>query len=263
MPNKNTFIKYTTKGEEKGYHYTSNPGTDNWKDINSMAKTALFLEAFRNLNWSRGYSWYCELDGVPNPFNRGGVIGLPATAINFKLTDGKTFEWNSSTETLSAPLGRNLCSISLSFIDDEHETMFKFFERWYNNIYNTNVGVLPLTEACKCLSVYKLKSTRTKIKRNISRYELGDNVGQRSLKECYSRDFLVFPVRQLYEDEKIDGAPRSYTVELNIASQENADFGNPAIRNGTTVLNVKGHTLINNSDNSLGASFLTKLSNYI
>ena len=53
--------------------------------LNKVVKNALFLEALRNLNWSRGYSWYVELDGVPNPFQRGGVIGLPVTDINFQI----------------------------------------------------------------------------------------------------------------------------------------------------------------------------------
>ena len=67
--------------------------------INNMVKSALFLETLRNINWSRGYCWFCEMDGVPNPFQRGGVIGLPVRNINFKIAEGNQprfdFERNS------------------------------------------------------------------------------------------------------------------------------------------------------------------------
>ena len=43
------------------------------------------MEAMRNLAWSRGYLWYVELDGVPNPFQRGGVLGLPCKSITFTV----------------------------------------------------------------------------------------------------------------------------------------------------------------------------------
>ena len=78
-------------GYEQTIQKAQNPLLDS---LNSAWKTVLFMEALRNLNWSRGYCWYVELDGVPNPFQRGGVLGLPCTSVSFTLAQGSSFGYN-------------------------------------------------------------------------------------------------------------------------------------------------------------------------
>ena len=63
--------------------------------LKNAIKTSLFMEALRNLNWSRSYLYYCELDGVPAPFHRGGVLGLPCTNISYSLGYGQTMRISS------------------------------------------------------------------------------------------------------------------------------------------------------------------------
>jgi hypothetical protein len=228
----------------------------------------LYHEAIRNLNWSRDYLWYVELDGVPNPFQRNGVIGFPAVSVTYTVNDGEIFTWHGAMEEFAAPKSKRLCDINLSFIDDEQQTLLTFFERWYNNIYNNNVGVLPLRECCKAISIYSLKSTRNKINRKIFKYDIdtGDNTnnlsndsvmidnGGNEIVDC--REFIVFPDGPLQEQLNYSGsgAPREYTIRLVIADYVNADYGNPALHEST-------NSLFNTNDE--GSDFLSKIADYI
>lgn len=229
--------------------------------LNKVVKNALFLEALRNLNWSRGYSWYVELDGVPNPFQRGGVIGLPVTDINFQINNGESFTWESAVETFSVPLKKSLCRVQLTLLDDEQGTIFTFFERWFNNIYNSKYGILPVTEISKCLSVYKLKSTRTKVSRNIvsDPYKFDISTGA-TFSRKDGRNLLVYPEGPLVEDEKSDSGPRKYSVDLVIVNQLDADFGNPSKRPGSTSI---FNRIINKNPGQTESNFLSKLADYI
>ena len=248
-----------TKGLPKSTEYISE--SNNGNVLNNLCNNALFLEAFRNLNWSRAYDWYCELDGVPSAFSRGGVIGFPASSISFQINDGKTFDWTAGPEALAVPQGRGLCNVDLTFIDDEEGTVFSFFERWFNNVYTSYAGVLPLSEATKSLSIYKLKSLRTKINRKTYRYNyLTEEMGKLTKHVVASRELIVFPVGTLEENEKIASEPRSYTVRLVVAHQDNPDYGNPAGNSIEDALNKSKNT---DETGFEKPSFLSKLANYI
>lgn len=226
--------------------------------INNVVNSALFLEAMRNLNWSRGYSWYVELEDVPNPFQKGGVICLPVTDINFTVVDGQSFTWESTMESLSVPLKRSLTRVSLSMLDDEQATIFTFFERWYNSIYNPYGGVLPVTEACKTLTIYKLKSTRSKIERDYYSYNYLTHTRDLNTKNC--REFKVYPEGPFIEDEKINDAPRHYNQSLVIVDQIDADFGDPRIKGGKGSFFGSDPIPGTGGDDS---TFLSKLADYI
>lgn len=221
------------------------------KALNNALKNTLFLEAIRNLNWSRGYSWYVELDGVPNPFQRGGVIGLPVTDVTIRIADGKTHQWEAGIETLVVPLGRNYQTITLTFIDDEQGTMCTFFERWYNMIYTSGRGVLPLQECVKQITITKTKSTRSNIRRHTASID-----GEQ--KTVIGRDFLVFPHNSFEESEKLESGPRTYNIDLIVAKQLNADYGNPA-----EIPGQKSIMGIDIGDLTSGRGILDKLADYI
>lgn len=213
--------------------------------INNMVKSALFLETLRNINWSRGYCWYCEMDGVPNPFQRGGVLGLPVRNITFKIAEGTPYSFaTSSVETLEVPrtMG-NLGIVTLDMFDDEQQTLARFFERWYNQVYNPYNGVLPVTEAVKQITIYKQKSTRRNVKRayynidnNSSYLEKAFNwlvKGGSTRRETEGYDFLVFPAGPLQFNWGTDqNELNTLSVSLTIAHFCNQDFGNPTISNG-------------------------------
>ena len=233
---------------DPGHHLSS---------LNYTVNNALFVEAIRNLNWSRGYLWYVELDDVPSPFQRNGVIGLPVTDITYVINSGETFSWESSMEQFAVPKSKKLCTINMTVLDDEQETLFTFFERWYNNIYNCNIGVLPLTEACKCISIYKLKSTRSRVTRSVRSYDAKKaNEDPLSAKTVWCRDFLVYPEGFLQEQMSYgESGPRQFNIELVVAAQLNSDYGNPSEQSDTSIFsNVQNETVGN---------FLSKIADYI
>ena len=243
--------------------------------IKSALKTAAFLESMRNINWSRGYCWFAELDGVPAPFHRGGAIGLPLTNVTFKIAEGTSYKFNTSTvETLDIPLGMaNLGIVTLDMYDDEQQTLAKFFERWYNQVYNPYRGVLPITEACKQITIYKQKSTRRNVKRIY--YNLDDNnyaamggvVGKafsyirkgKLARNTEGFDFLVFPEGAMQFNWGTDANElNKLSVSLTIAHFINQDFGDPVDSNGVV-------SVFDNTDGIIhtGRAFLDRLADYI
>ena len=200
---------------------------------------ALFMTAIANLEWSRGYLWYVELDDVPFPFQRGGVIGLPVTDVTYDLVASNSTSINGFDQ-YSFPLNRqNTNKITMTILDDEKGTIFTFFERWFNNIYNSKAGVLPVTEACKGLSIYKLKSTRARITRYTYSYDIDRQLKLAETKrKTTSRDFLVYPTGTLQETNSYDSKVRSYSINFNVVHQYNPDYGDPSKHEG--VLEVKG-----------------------
>ena len=220
--------------------------------INNVIDSSLFMESLRNLNWSRGYLWYVELDGVPSPFQRGGVIGLPVINVQIQVAQGNTLDWNAGLDTFVVPFNRSgVRRINLQMYDDEQGTIAGFFERWYNLIYNPYKGVLPVNEAVKQITIRKLKSTRSTAYRYIT-----DKDGMVSKEE--GRNYLVFPNSMFQEDEKNDPNPRTYSVELVIAKDLTPDFGPPPKKLGQS--SIFG---IDIGEISTESGFLSKLADYI
>lgn len=246
-----------------------------WNSLKTGIKTTLFMEAMRNLNWSREYLWYVELDGVPNPFQRGGVLGLPCKSINFTLVSGKTYDWTSGVASLSVPQAiQGTTEITLDLLDDEQGTLRQFFERWFNQVYNPYYGVLPVTEACKQLSIYFQKTTRRNVKRVY--YDIDKKLQNNSsnslitkatnlfstitgnYKTSDSMDFLVFPANTLQLSVSNSNDLISFNVTLQVAHFVNQDFGDPTKNTGVSTIfdSVVG-------DTTLGTSWLDRIGDYI
>ena len=244
--------------------------------LNGALKTALFMESLRNLNWSRGYCWYVELDGVPSPFQRGGVLGLPAKSVSFSLATGEPFTISQFMTDLKVPQRVGAMDvINLDVYDDEQGTLRTFFERWYNQVYNPYKGVLPAEEACKQITIYFQKTTRRNVKRVY--YDIDQNINgvmSRGLtvkniintvrdggighNTTEGYDFLVFPTESLrlqLSSEQSDII--SFPVQLQIAQYINQDFGNPTSRD--SVLSALGYDTVTTNANS----WLDKLADYI
>jgi len=244
-----------------------------WSAIKKGWRTALFMEALRNLAWSRGYLWYAELDGVPNPFQRGGVLGLPCKSISINpLVEGESLDIPSSTITMRVPKGcGSLGTIQLSLLDDEQGTLYSFFERWYNEVYNPYYGVLPVTEACKQLSLYRQKASRRNVKRVY--YDIDNTVNNvlntilpkgyenmaKMPKSTDAYEFLVYPSQNMSFNWQTDANDlMTLEVNLQIAYFINQDFGNPCVNNGQkTIFDVAIGTITD------GASWLDKIADYI
>lgn len=260
-------------------HYVMPKGMGSalWDSLKNGWKTALFMEAMRNLNWSRDYNWYCLLDGVPAPFHRRGVLGLPATSFNYILAGGEVKSWESSGTPLSVPLKNlsNATTISLDLLDDEQGTLRQFFERWFNEVYNPAYGVLPLDESVKCLTLYYQKSTRRNVKRvyfdidekiedNGTLFSKVHNITKGRLSHVLAKDtegidFLVFPRGQLNLQHQTDNNGLiHFNVQLEVADISNRDYGNPNFHHGVSTVFDMSDGKINN-----GNSWLDKIADYI
>lgn len=241
-----------------------------WDAVKKGWRTALFMESLRNLAWSRGYLWYCELDGVPNPFQRGGVLGLPCTSLTFPLVGGESLDVSTSTIDFRVPRrANNLGEIQLNLLDDEQGTIYQFFERWYNEVYNPYYGVLPVTEACKQLSIYRQKASRRNVKRVY--YDIDHNVsdfiskytnierGVKMPKNTDAYEFLVYPTNQVQVSWQTDkNGLQELNVTLQIAYFINQDFGNPNVNSGQkTIFDVAVGAITE------GNSWLDKIADYI
>lgn len=259
--------------------------------LNSAWKTALFIEALRNLNWSRDYLWYVELDGVPSPFQRGGVLGLPCKSVSYNLTsESSSLEIHSMNMSTHVPQSAgSIGDIQLSLYDDEQGTLRQFFERWHNQVYNPYLGTLPVTESCKQLSIHYQKSTRRNIKRvfysidsvamtnqwlQLAKDLGGSYVNQLLTGYNYLRqgnqrnkptkrtadalEFLVYPGQTININLTSSGSLIELSITLKVAHFLNQDFGNPTENSGvSTILD----TVIGDVTN--GNSFLDKLADYI
>ena len=251
-------------------------------------RTSLFIEALRNLNWSRSYLWYAELDGVPSPFQRGGVLGLPCKSIQFITANGSSYGFDSFLTKLNVPQAYgDLGTINLSLIEDEKGTLSSFFERWFNNVYNVYKGVLPVEEACKQISIYRLKSTRRHVERQIysmdssvkniltkinnytnllnktaNRFNGNSNVFGEQKRQVDSWEFLVYPTNQIPMQFSADG---NGLIEFNITLQVvhiiNQDFGNPSKHEAA--MSFGGVSLDKLNDFADDHSWLSKITDYI
>lgn len=241
-----------------------------WQSLNNALKTGLFMEALRNLNWSREYCFYCELDGVPSPFHRGGVLGLPCESVSFGLGEGKTYNWSAGINELLVPQSiGSLPPITLELLDDEQGTIQQFFERWYNQVYNPYYGVLPVTEACKQLTIYRQKGTRRNVKRiyyNLDEAQAGNSIidyfkkGLQAVpRSTEGMDFLVFPSDSFQTTlNSSNSGLVKFRVTLQIAYFANQDFGDPTKHNG--INSLLGYTFGNISD---GTGWLDKIADYL
>ena len=244
--------------------YDKFPIGEFWNAVRKGWRTALFIEAMRNLAWSRGYLWYAEIDGMPPPFQRGGVLGLPCKSIQLNLADSSTMEIPTSTIGLEVPQNcGKLGTITMTLVDDEQGTIYQFFERWYNQVYNPYYGVLPVTEACKQLSLYRQKGSRRNVKRVY--YDMDwsvDNIILANVKMPKNSDgyeFLVFPSGDLPMNLNSGSNDMiEVQVRLQIAYYINQDFGSPTVNNGqATIFDVAV------GDVTKGSSWLDKIADYI
>ena len=259
------------------------------KSLKNAVKTGLFMEAMRNLNWSRGYLWYVELDGVPSPFQRGGVLGLPCTSVTYDVTSqASSKDIQNTGMKFNVPTGfGGYGTINLTMYDDEQGTLRQFFERWHNQIYNPFYGAIPITEAVKQLSIFHQKSTRRNVKRvwydmdksmtmpsntnpnvvSSKEFKWGNVIndikafgksGNGNEKVYDSTDFLVYPSGNINVQLNNSGSELiTITVTLQVAQAVTQDFGNPLLHTGAQTLFNK---VIGISD---GTSWIDKIGDYI
>lgn len=158
------------------------------------------LDAMRNINWSRSYLWEVELDDVPPPFNKEGGFGFPAIEVDDTLALGSTFDFEAGINLIRVPQKKYSYDLKLTFYDDEQGTLEKFFEKWFNEIYDNERGVIPVEAAVKMLLVRKLNSKH---------------------KIILTRKYLVYPNGTILGVNRTDSGPRQFMVDFVIAGYLN------------------------------------------
>lgn len=190
-----TKIKETIFGISKA----NSPNTVGWTKAQWDAYNSTmprYIEYLRAVNWSRAYWFEIRLEGAPAPFDFHGGIGLPVTDVSEPIATGQTFNWEGGIDSLMVPQRKTEMIMTVSFIDDEIGTLELFFEAWFNAMYQSTQGVLPLNECCKYMEIHKMASNGAITK---------------------SREYYVYPTGQLTGGNKIASGPREYQVDLVIA----------------------------------------------
>ena len=180
-----------------------------------------FMKVLQSVNWSRGYDWFVELEDAPPPFD-GSNLGLPALDVTFVSINAEEYSWDSSTWKHYVPKCRGgEESITLNLIDDEQATLYTFFENWMNEIYDPFEGVLPLSEACKKITIHRFTSERNRVRRLFRGSEI----------EGYT--YYVYPFQNIAETlNGTDNEPVKFTVNLRIA-------GHVSFKSGSNVSSIR------------------------
>lgn len=184
-----------------GISKTQTPSSSNsYDDTGLEFSRKRILDAMRNINWSRSYLWEVELDDVPPPFNKEGGFGFPAIEVDDTLALGSTFDFEAGINLLRVPQKKYSYDLKLTFYDDEDGTLEKFFEKWFNEIYDNDRGVIPVEAAVKMLLVRKLNSRR---------------------KIILTRKYLVYPNGTILGVNRTDSGPRQFMIDFVIAGYLN------------------------------------------
>lgn len=204
------------------------------QDALSYEKSRYYADALNAVNWSRAYKWKVLLDDVPPPFDRFGTVGLPTIDVTDPIAFGNTFDLEQSISWMRVPKDRGRYEIVLSVFDDDNGTIEKFFEDWFNSIYDVTQGVEYVTRAAKAIDIYKLNSYG---------------------KTILSRNYYVYPYQPIrgYNKQNESG-PRRYEITLVIVSnnlRENED--------GT--ITHEGSDTVTNASPNTGVQFTVKAQN--
>lgn len=111
----------------------------------------------REVQWGRNHLWDIQIPDMPEPFNSW----FPAKEVKWDPYETSSHDISGTYRDFKVPIGTSGSKLSISGIpDDEIGTIYSFFDKWYNDIYNHNDGLLTLKEACKPIFIAKLDSQK-------------------------------------------------------------------------------------------------------
>lgn len=115
------------------------------------------LNQVRQIQWGRNHLWDVYFPKFPSPFDRW----FPAKEVKWDPYETSSHDISGTYKNFKIPIGTSEAKLTLSGIpDDEEGTIYKFFNDWYNDIYNHPDGLLTLGEAVKEVQVAKLNSMK-------------------------------------------------------------------------------------------------------
>lgn len=114
------------------------------------------LTKVRSIQWGTNYNWDIKFDDAPSPFNEW----FPATDIDLNTGDGVPYTYMPSRKDYKIPLMGSSGTITLTYKDDDKNTLYEWINKWFNNIYMGAGGVLSLKESVKKLTVLRLNTKK-------------------------------------------------------------------------------------------------------
>jgi len=133
-------------------------------DAGRLLRKTLGLDRFgidqvREIEWRKSYLWNFKFIQTPNnpvptkPF----VNFIPADTIRETVATLREETFEVPGGVIAIPRKADLRTISLTYYDDEPNTLFNFFRSWYNSILGAGV-VVPLSSAVKMVTINRLNS---------------------------------------------------------------------------------------------------------
>lgn len=117
----------------------------------------------RKIQWGKTYLWEVLFDEnnieprLPARFKKW----TPATNVDEELASLESHQVDAYNTTLKFPEGTSVFALSITFADDEDNSIHNWLASWINNtILNGGRYVSTISECCKIVHVRKLNSRR-------------------------------------------------------------------------------------------------------
>ena len=106
------------------------------------------MEQVRGVNWGSTSKWDILIpDAPPLKANNGGTIDFfPATDVSFDSVSLESFSTEYGSIEVSVPKTIKLPDLKVTFDDDINNTLFEWFTKWIDYIYNNADGIRTLNE---------------------------------------------------------------------------------------------------------------------
>ena len=147
-----------------------------------------------NINWSRSYKWRVNMDLAPYPFDPKTGMGLPVVDVTDIVGYGNTLDMEQSISWVRVPRDRGKYEIVMNMFDTEDGLLERYFEDWFNSIYDPDEGVEYVTNAMRAVKIERLNSM--------------DEV-------VFSRTFYCYPYQPIRGyNKQNDSSPRRFELYL-------------------------------------------------
>ena len=216
-------------------------------NADKFLESALGLDEFgigqlRSVEWSRKYLWsfnFIQLDNnikglqiPPRPFDKF----FPCVDVDETESVLETFSGSAYGKDFRTPLRGGVSTLRITFIDDQKNTLYNFFNNWIKvDILNNGRYVTPLEEAVKAVEIRKVKLA------SLTDYaqEVGNLVGLTERSDNSINDtskYWVFPEGDITFNGGSTSDTNIYSVNLVVAGLVNSESADGGL--GDTLQNI-------------------------
>lgn len=232
----------------------------NYANLNSLLESTLGLNEFgigqlRSVEWSRKYLWSVKFldEHAPgsvfrneplkdNPTFAGSQVPdepfgdfFPAADIDIDESTMRTRSEDGYYGPIEFPEDTDVKSMRLTFMDDQNNTLYKFFKDWINiRITGRRRYTLPITECLKQVEVRKLKLVSIGEFATGLAGDLGPGEPQGNGSIADIDQYWVFPRGAIQYNANSQSETHLYSVELVIAGNVQEDVGDGGFGDAAT-----------------------------